>query len=172
MGVDVLQWRYRVWQFFKAMTTKNSPEWGRIAAAYLSPEQMALFRRMSPHDQRHSVDVLQKLLAKDCQEDDLLKAALLHDVGKTAARLTPWHRVISVLLGNWLDRLACEEPGKWCYPFFVQREHPLIGAKMAKHAGCSPRCVRIIRYHHEEKPPLSDEEMNLLAALKAADEEL
>ncbi len=166
------RWLYRTWQFFKAMTTRRNPEWERIAGGYLSPEQMALFRRMSPHDQRHSVDVLRRLLKDGHRNEDLLVAALLHDVGKSLARLTPFHRTAWVLAGKRLKRLECREPGRWCYPFFVQREHPKLGAEMASRAGCSSVCVRIIRYHHEEEPPLSKGERELLAALRAADEEL
>jgi putative nucleotidyltransferase with HDIG domain len=118
------------------------------------------------------VDVLRRLLEDGHRNEDLLVAALLHDVGKSLARLTPFHRTAWVLAGKRLMRLECQEPGRWCYPFFVQREHPRLGAEMAGRVGCSPVCVRIIRYHHDEETPLSREEENLLAALKAVDEEL
>ena len=44
---------------------------------------------MSVSDQRHSLNVMRTLRRQGHTEPDLLAAALLHDVGKSAAWLTP-----------------------------------------------------------------------------------
>jgi hypothetical protein len=66
---------------------------------------------MSQVDQQHSIRVCRLLTAAGCWQDDLLAAALLHDIGKGQPRL--WERVAFVLLSaaargrhGSLDRLS------------------------------------------------------------------
>lgn len=146
----------------------------------LSPAAADLFQMMPPYDRRHALDVLHTLQKRGYTDQDLLAAALLHDVGKTGhqtGRLRLWHRVAVVLMhAFWpglLERLGQERPassGKsrwvWRQPFFVQLHHAAIGAELALKAGCSPQTVELIRRHEDLANPADDP---LLAALQAAD---
>lgn len=136
--------------------------WGRIrpdeyalARSYLVPVQFALFERMARCDQRHCLDVFYTLYAAGHRDCALLQAALIHDAGKAAGRLTVWHRVAVVLMSafapRWLQRLAAQDRG-WRAPFAVHVQHPYQGARWAAEVGCSPDVVALIHRHHESNP--------------------
>ena len=90
---------HRAWQFFSAAFARVRPSERVLVERHLSPAQMALFWHMARCDQRHALDVLQTLRQAGHHDETLLQAALLHDVGKAAGRLTIWHR-----LRLWLSR--------------------------------------------------------------------
>jgi len=147
--------RQRARQFFRAMLVRASLNERTIVEGILSPEQAALFWRMAPCDQRHGLDVYYVLRDGDCQDEDLLVAALLHDMGKAAARLTIAHRVAVVLIERavpgWLARWAGQGKG-WKAPFAAHLQHPQIGAAWAQAAGSSDDTVALIRWHHAPAP--------------------
>ena len=149
----------------------------------LAPAQAALFERMSRSDQRHCLDVYYTLVRAGYDQEDLLCAALLHDVGKAAPvdegsagswRMTIVHRVAIVLLQGfkpvgprWLARLAADGRG-WKAPFAVHARHAQVGAAWAAKAGCAPAAVALIRVHHSSRPDRT-KELEHLAALQWAD---
>src|SRR5689334_16826887 len=69
----------------------------REVAQQLPDAARSLFASMSPADQRHSWRVYQGLRARGCADQDMLTAALLHDVGKAAGRVPFWTRPAIVL---------------------------------------------------------------------------
>jgi predicted HD phosphohydrolase len=90
-------WRYRWRQFRWALEARIRKEDQALVARFLPPEAQALFWRMPRSDQRHSLAVLRTLLEWGETHPALLQAALLHDVGKAAAPLSPWERALLVL---------------------------------------------------------------------------
>jgi hypothetical protein len=165
---------YRVRQFASALLARVSPDDLREADEVLAPDAQKLFRRMSVSDQCHSLNVMHTLRRQGQTTPDVLAAALLHDVGKSAARLYPWHRAIIVLSARfapgvlaWLTR---GEPRGWRRPFVIHRQHTEMGAEWAAQAGCSPLTVSLIRRHQEPlRHAPQDEEERLLVALQRAD---
>src|SRR5512140_1672868 len=69
-----------------------------LASCYLSPSQLALFRRMRRSEQLHSLNVLRTLQGRGYDDPHLMVAALLHDVGKSRAAFHLWDRVVVVLV--------------------------------------------------------------------------
>lgn len=161
---------YRVGQFFRAIAAWAWPPDLSPAEAVLPPAAVDLFRRMPPNDQRHGLAVMAALQVEGYTDQDLLAAAVLHDVGKVAA-LRLWHRVAVVLMrAFWpalLPRLGCDDPRSWRYAFYVQRIHPQRGAELALAAGCSARTAELIARHEAEPNATSADP--LLVALQAAD---
>jgi len=165
--------RYRVGQFLRALTARVSQEELERAIRILTPEARALFRRQAIQDQRHGLAVYHTLCRAGYTDLQLLAAALLHDVGKAAARLPAWQRAIIVLLERFaprlLARLSRREPQGWRRPFVAHARHPEVGARWAQEAGCSPLTVALIRRHQDRLASYQTEEDQLLAALQAAD---
>jgi hypothetical protein len=160
---------YRVFQFFHALFALLFPVDESPAGEVLSEGQMSLFRRMPRHDRAHALRVLETLREDGHREPELLQAALLHDVGK-AAGIPLLYRVVIVLLKAFGEGLLKElaargEHSRTLRPFFVHREHPRIGAEMARGAGSTEAVINLILCHHD-----GTEGRGLLAALHRADE--
>lgn len=123
-------------------------------AARLSPAELALFERFGHSDQWHSYRVMVSLEEAGHTQPDLLKAALLHDVGKTQVPLSVLGRSLIVLGGMlWPEKtvvLGQNPPIGWKRPFVVKVQHPAWGAEMAAAAGSSPLTVELIRRHQDK----------------------
>ncbi|MHB0856627.1 MAG: HD domain-containing protein [Anaerolineae bacterium] len=131
-------------------------DWER-ARQVLPDRALLLFSRMSLGDQRHALCVLAGLDRLGPVAPVLAQAALLHDVGKSVAGLTLWHRTVIVLLG-WaheplLARLASPDPSSWRYPYHVHLRHAELGAQLCAQVGCPPEVVALVRHHSEARLP-------------------
>ena len=171
---------YRSSQFFKAVgawVTEN--DHALVESVLTAPAQRALFDRMPAADQRHAIDLLRTLCAEGHDHPALMQAALLHDVAKSGAGITVFHRVAVVLLQAfrpaWLTRLV-RDPERtpdnlWRRPFVRYVRHPIVGACWAEEAECLPMAVSLIRRHQAPVSPSSDAvEDQLLRLLQAADD--
>jgi hypothetical protein len=189
---------HRVRQFGQALGAWLQPGRAEDEAAVrdlrMPAAAVSLFEAMPRHDRHHALRVVRSLKAQGRSQPELLAAALLHDVGKSGqwgalgapngqgssaegkeglGRVRLWHRAATVLLrATWpglLERIGRDAGrGNWRIPFYVQRHHAAIGARLAARAGCSPATVALIR-HHEDAPAGAGDEW--LAALRAADDE-
>jgi hypothetical protein len=169
---------YRVGQFFRALTARYTITEDEIERAIrvLTPAARELFRRQTAPDQRHALAVYDALCRAGHADPQLLAAALLHDVGKTAvrSRFSAWLRATVVLMGRFAPRLLArliqgEPRDGWRHPFVTYVHHPEIGARWAQEAGCSPMTVALIRRHEGRHVDGRTEEDRYLAALQAAD---
>ena|SRR5260221_9082062 len=145
------------------------------AAEILSPDLLALFRRMRRSEQQHSLNVLQMLRERGQNHPALLIAALLHDVGKSFIAFHLWDRVIVVLVKavapESAQRWGKGLPTGWRRPFVVSFQHPTWGAEMVAAAGGDPLAVELIAIHQTQlahEPQTLTE--RLLIALQAADD--
>ena len=167
---------YRTRQFWSALWVRPVPADFTLTSRALTPALMALFLKMQPSEQSHSLGVLQKLVEQGENHPDLWVAALLHDVGKSRYPLHVWERVVIVLgkalfparVKDWgSDSPGAEEARtgpqawrrqgwrrqSWRRPFIVAEKHPVWGAELASQAGASSLATALIRRHQEELEP-------------------
>jgi hypothetical protein len=176
---------YRVRQFWQALGKKPTNHDLELVKLVLTPSELLLFQRMDRGEQIHSIRVLRSLLEKGEHHPDLLKAALLHDVGKSCFPLHLWERVIIVLakaiIPGWVERWGSkpvnigQEVESWRRGFIVSEQHADWGAQMTAEVDASALVVKLIRHHQGKLPEdeITDHylEQCLLRALRATDEE-
>lgn len=171
---------YRIGQLGRALVPWVPGRDRALAAALLSPVQLAAFLLMTPTDQRHAARVARVLMAEGWRDADLLIAALLHDLGKVdasgAGRVRVPHRVGKVLLARYAPRYwqrasALPQRGP-LRGYYLLRYHPRLGADWAARLGVSARTCALIAAHQgddasgEQGPDFAQQ----LAHLQAADD--
>jgi putative nucleotidyltransferase with HDIG domain len=177
--MKIVRYLYRTRQFFAALFAKPDDREWETARKVLTPAQMEIFARMQANEQKHSLMVLKRLQSIDEQwegpgREDLMVAALLHDVGKSCYPLRLWERVMVVLAKSLfprgVKRWGTGKPYGWRRAFVVSEQHPQWGAEMIAEAGASPLTVELIRAHQNFLPPETVTlEARLLKKLQIAD---
>lgn len=134
----------------------------------LTPGEAELFLRLPPQERVHGVEVARRLLSSDpTATPELVRAALLHDVGKLG---TPHFFLWRVLTHLLPEAQVSAEPRRAGLAGARQARvhHPGYGAALIRLAGGAEEVARLVERHHDELDaanPRSD-----LALLKAADE--
>ena len=146
---------YRVNQFLRQVRRGPDPAIDAALRALLTDEQWRLVQRLTPADRRHLLAVHAELVRDGWRDPDLLRAALLHDVGKAGnlRRVGLSHRVANVLLNAFapslLARMADPDDRGWRQGLYLARHHAALGAEMARTAGVSERTSWLIAHHHD-----------------------
>ena len=143
---------YRVEQFIKAVTAQITKEDLSFISQYLNKIELDLFLRLKPYEQRHCIDVAEKLDEMTKGDVEMIRLGLLHDIGKIKYPLHPIEKGVIVIL----DLLTAGHIKKYrkykmvkCY-----YEHPQIGYEILKEVGNYDEVfLRLIKNHHnlEEK---------------------
>jgi putative nucleotidyltransferase with HDIG domain len=137
-----------------------------FAEAWLSAPERALYRAMDVRDRDHGCRVARRLLQDHPDADPAwVRAALLHDVGKSVAPYRAWER-IAVHLVRRGARPGVAPRGALGRAVVRDRDHAAVGARMLAAAGAEARVVDLVAGHH--RPPGGDPAAVALAAADAA----
>jgi len=174
-------WRHLSGRFFAALLPMGP---GRVdeswALDHLIDGEQALWRRMSGPDRRHAVRVARDsidLLGPERARQEVIAAALLHDVGKVESSFGTMSRAVITFaaIGFGRARLLqwADQPGKGGRRTRRARvglylTHDSLGAEMLKSAGSKPLTVSWAAEHHLP-PEMWTVDATVGAALKAAD---
>ncbi len=159
---------YRARQLAGALRVRLDSGDRETVASRLSAAQQRLFFAMTVRDQRHCLDVYHALCREGCRDEDLLLAALLHDVGKGPVRL--WHRVVAYVMlkaasPRLVDWAASSSGQGWRRAMASLRHHATEGAALVREADAPGDVVELVRRHEEPEPA-----ERRAALLRAADE--
>jgi len=119
-----------------------------FASRWLPVAEYRVYQMMDPRDRHHACQVAKALLArKPGVTDELVRAALLHDVGKSGRRYRVLERVLVHLLP---ERPLPAEPRLrgLAGALQVKRHHHAYGAEMIRSAGGSETVARLVADHH------------------------
>lgn len=170
----------RIKQVISALTAKLHAADIDFIEKHLDQREQALFRAMNLPDQRHSLNVAYTsiFLAKeiaDVDERKLIKASLLHDVGKIYGDVSTFDKIVTVIAykfapiwsekwaklgkGNKLDNLR--------HAFYIYLNHAERSKEKLIAIGLN-ELADIVSKHH--KAPASDDQLELILLRRADDE--
>lgn len=161
-GLGCVIWR--AWRVCVAFVPWLAAADDTFAQQQLSTAEYQLYAQMDVRDRYHGCLVAKRLRsAYPAARATLLRAALLHDVGKSCLRYQPLSRVLlhlytpsdipSAPVQRGLRRL-----------WQVHQHHPAYGAAMIRAAGGHPRVAELVAKHHN---PQGDSEAAQLASIDA-----
>lgn len=150
-------------RIFGGVNKRLSPADLEFVDSYLDDVGKFLFFQMAPIDQRHCVAVGREIIIEAGYQKNLnmivlIKAALLHDIGKVEGEFNLVSRiavaVIRRMMPSFREKWGIGFRGrgfKIRYGLYVDRIHPDRGAYMAQIFGMEEAVVELIRKHHD--PP-------------------
>jgi len=113
---------------------------------WLSRAELSLFEGQPRGDRRHAERVAERLLARGHSDRLLLRAALLHDVGKAGRGIGLADRVLWVVAGRAAPRLRAALARRGG-AFGALADHAAVGASRLRAAGVDPRVVALVAAH-------------------------
>lgn len=117
-------------------------------SGWLTPEVAAVFFAQHHVDQRHGYDSARSVVASGVEDDEVVVAALLHDIGKRHSRLGLIGRSVAsimILLGLPLtERMR------------LYRDHGLVAARELATLGLPSLVIDFSLHHHGERPATID----------------
>jgi hypothetical protein len=148
------EWAHLVSRFLGSLWPGGpSPSDEAWVLSVLSSREAELWRRMSGPDRRHAVGVARRVEAAlgDRATAAVLAAALLHDVGKVAARLGVLGRVAATVAGRATGgrkAAAWSRRGGLAGRVGTYLRHAPIGGEMLEAAGSDRLTSDWAREHH------------------------
>jgi CRISPR-associated nuclease/helicase Cas3-like protein len=148
--------RRRIAQFWRHSSAWVTPAERVHATDLLGPSLTPLFLGLPVNEQRHALDVLATLERLGERDRVLQQAALLHDMGKAAARFSILDRSLAVFLQAVSPRLFGQLlawlPG-YRRRYEVYQQHAAIGAARLEGLGAT-ELAAVIAEHHAPAPAL------------------
>lgn len=133
----------------RALLPALAPPDDAFAETRLSGAEYRLYLRMDRRDRQHACEVARALLGRHPDAGEaLVRAALLHDVGKAGRPYRVLERVLVHLLPT---RALPAEPrlGGLAGAMQVKAHHQRYGADMIRAAGGSEAVARLVAGHHD-----------------------
>lgn len=148
-------------RFFDVLFARPLSGSERSAVTAWLPEDVGeAFFSQTDADQRHGYHAALSVVAAGVRDDDVVFAALVHDIGKRHSGLGIMGRSVASIL----IRLGLPLPEKMA----AYRDHGLIGARELAASGAPSLAIDFSIHHHGDRPASIDE--HTWSVLHAADQ--
>jgi hypothetical protein len=149
-------WGHLTARFFGALGAKRLDESEKSQVrAWLRDGEDSLFFTQPNHDQRHGYQSARLVFEEAPNRLDLVRAALLHDIGKRHSGMGPLARSAA---SAWV-KLGGKPRGRWAWYL----DHGAAGATDLQEMGAEPIVVAFTRNHHGARPDeITQEDWDLL----------
>lgn len=146
----------RIKQFIRCITAKLNNEDELFIDKYLNNYEKNLLYKLPIYDIKHSVNVARDIDNNTNSIDiqnvnieykQLIKSALLHDIGKAYKPLNPIEKSIIVIL-NSLTKGKLRKYKEKSKKIYVYYSHGEEGYKILENKGYNQEFLEVIRYHH------------------------
>lgn len=167
----------RVKQLLSALRAVVTPQDMVFVDNWLSPAERELFDRMSLPDRRHCLNVAYtavELAASSTGIDrsTLIKASLLHDVGRRHGDVSTTDKVIAVLsralfgsrIFAWGKKGRGGKVDNLRHALYVSANHAQISAELLRAAGTETAVICLVADHHKPAATADSAELTLLRA--------
>lgn len=144
--MDLGSWPHLIRRFFAVLTAGplSDEEWGEVELWLDRDEEVKIYREQPVADQRHGLEAARRIAAVGGDRRDLVRAALLHDVGKRWANLG----VIGRSLASLFAKLHVPVRGSWRRYL----DHGSLGADELDRLDAGSMVVEFARHHHGRRP--------------------
>lgn len=154
---------YRVKQFYSGLVAKVDDQDVIFLRTYLSEEEIQLFYKLAVYEQKHCVRVAREVKKlqeeQNIKSDLLVKAAILHDIGKVENRLNIFEKSLLVVLHKLTNgKMRFMSKSKAVDTFY---NHPDKGYEVLKKYGYDEKLLYLIKNHHNYSI-YGDKELNIL----------
>lgn len=130
-----------------------------LAKKYLTGEEYILYKKMDIRDRDHASLVANAVIKNKNYSPELVRAAFLHDIGKTGANYNPLER-IAVHLIKSNNNIPADSKVKGLKASIQRKNHHAeYGARLIK----DKRVAELVRRHHH---PDGDREAEILKSIE------
>jgi len=154
---------YRVKQFYRSMVSKVNDEDIDFIKSYLEIYELQLFHQLPTYDQKHCINVARDVKStcdkRKLQSKNLIKVALLHDIGKIYNSMNPIDKSIMVIMHNITNgKIKAYNKIKNVNMYY---NHGDIGYNLLRKYGYDERFLFLVKNHHNHNI-IEDMELELL----------
>ena len=154
---------YRVKQFYMSIVSKINNEDIDFLKAYLETHELQLFHQLPTYDQKHCINVARDLKStcneRNLPSKNLIKVALLHDIGKIYSSMNPIDKSIMVIMHKITNgKIESHKKNKNVNMYY---NHGDIGYNLLRKYGYDDRFLFLVKNHHNNNIQ-EDADLNLL----------
>ncbi len=149
----------RVKQFVSCVFAKITKKDIEFINNYLDENEKKLLYKLPVYDLKHSINVARDIYINESEEEikknnlnhkEIIKSAILHDVGKIHTPLNVIDKSILVLLNN-ITKTKIKKYSDRNSKIYIFYNHGEEGYKILKGKGYDKEFLNIIRNHHNYK---------------------
>lgn len=140
----------RIRQFIRCITAKINEDDIKFIEKYLDKNEKELINKLAVYDIKHCINVAKDIVANEkCKDANLIKCALLHDIGKINKTLNPIDKSIIVIL-NKITKCNLKKYENKNEKIYIFYNHGEEGYKLLKDRNYDEKFLNTVRYHHDK----------------------